>query len=98
MRYLFWLLRAALFVVLLGFAVKNDQAVTLKFFAGAQWDTSLVVVLLCFISLGAALGIFAMLEGMLRQRRELTSVKRELHLLRKLEAAQAANPLPSQPF
>lgn len=92
MRYLFWLLRAALFLVLLGFAVKNDQAVTLKFFAGAQWDTSLVVVLLCFISLGAMLGIFAMLEVLLRQRRELANAQRELYLLRKLDEAQAANP------
>lgn len=98
MRYLFWLLRAALFLVLLGFAIKNDHAVTLKFFAGAQWDASLVVVLLCFVSLGAVLGIFAMLEVLLRQRRELANVKRELHLLRKLDEAQATHPLPPQSF
>jgi hypothetical protein len=48
--------------------------------------------------LGAVLGIFAMLEVLLRQRRELANVKRELHLLRKLDEAQATHPLPPQSF
>jgi uncharacterized integral membrane protein len=32
MRYLNWLLRTLLFIALLGFAVKNDQPVTLRYF------------------------------------------------------------------
>ncbi len=50
MRYLTWSLRAALFLLLLGFAVKNDQPVALRYFFGYEWQTSLVVVLLCFFT------------------------------------------------
>lgn len=44
MSYLGWLLRAVLFVMLFGFAVKNDQPVTLRYFFGYEWQTSLVMV------------------------------------------------------
>ncbi len=50
MRYLIWSLRAVLFLLLLGFAVKNDQPVVLRYFFGYEWQTSLVVVLLCFFT------------------------------------------------
>jgi lipopolysaccharide assembly protein A len=85
MRYLTWLLRAALFLLLLGFAVKNDQSVVLRYFFGYEWQTSLVVVLLCFFTLGVALGLLAMLATLFRQRRELAAVKRELQLKNKLD-------------
>ena len=93
MRYLIWLLRAALFVVLLGFAVKNDQPVTLRYFFGYEWNASLVVVLLCFFAIGAGIGILAMLGALLRQRRELVAVKRELQLKNKLEQAEQHFPI-----
>lgn len=97
MRYIVWLLRVALFVALLGFALKNDQAVTLRYFFGYEWDTSLVVVLLCFFAIGAAVGILAMLGSVLVQRRELTSTKRELQLKQKLDQAEENSRLPIQP-
>lgn len=97
MRYIVWLLRVALFVALLGFALKNDQAVTLRYFFGYEWDTSLVVVLLCFFAIGAAVGILAMLGSVLMQRRELTSTKRELQLKQKLDQAEENSRLPIQP-
>jgi uncharacterized integral membrane protein len=97
MRYIVWLLRVALFVALLGFALKNDQAVTLRYFFGYKWDTSLVVVLLCFFAIGAAVGILAMLGSVLVQRRELASTKRELQLKQKLDQAEENSRLPIQP-
>ncbi len=84
MRYLIWTLRAVLFLLLLGFAVKNDQPVVLRYFFGYEWQTSLVVVLLCFFTAGAFIGLLAMLGTMFRQRRELSAVKRELQLKNKL--------------
>jgi putative membrane protein len=33
MRYLNWIIRVVLFIALLGFAVKNDQPVTLSYFS-----------------------------------------------------------------
>lgn len=89
MRYLIWSLRTVLFLLLLGFAVKNDQAVVLRYFFGFEWHTSLVVVLLCFFIVGIAVGLLAMLGSLLRQRRELAEVRRELQLKSKLSEIDA---------
>ena len=96
MRYLIWSLRVVLFLLLLGFAVKNDQPVVLRYFFGFEWQTSLVVVLLCFFTAGAVIGLLAMLGGMFRHRRELASVKRELQLKNKLAEIDAQRS-PAQP-
>ena len=97
MRYLTWSLRAVLFLLLLGFAVKNDQPVVLRYFFGYEWQTSLVVVLLCFFTLGIVIGLLAMLGTLFRQRRELSAVKRELQLKSKLAEIDAQRP-PIQPY
>ncbi len=97
MRYLYWLFRVVLFLLLLGFAVKNDQPVTLSYFFGYQWNTSLVVVLLCFFALGAGIGILAMLGTVFRKRRELAAVKRELQLKTRLAEATDIQRFPIQP-
>lgn len=89
MRYLIWSLRAVLFLLLLGFAVKNDQPVVLRYFFGYEWQTSLVVVLLCVFTVGVVIGLLAMLGTMFRQRRELAAVKRELQLKNKLAEIDA---------
>jgi len=89
MRYLIWSLRALLFLLLLGFAVKNDQPVVLRYFFGFEWQTSLVVVLLCFFTAGVVIGLLAMLAGMFSQRRELASARRELQMKNKLAEIDA---------
>ena len=78
-------MRAVMFVLLLGFAVKNDQPVVLKYFFGFEWQTSLVVIVLCFFSIGVLIGVLAMLGKIFQQRRELASVRRELQLKNKLD-------------
>jgi putative membrane protein len=77
MRYLVWPIRAVLFLLLLGFAVKNDQPVVLKYFFGYEWQTSLVVILLCFFTAGVLVGVLAMLGKMFGQRRELAALRRD---------------------
>jgi uncharacterized integral membrane protein len=89
MRYLIWTLRAVLFLLLLGFAVKNDQPVVLRYFFGYEWQTSLVVMLLCFFTLGVVLGLLAVLASLFSQRRELSALKRELQLKNKLSEIDA---------
>jgi len=76
MRYLNWLLRAILFVMLLGFAVKNDQPVVLRYFFGYEWQASLVVVLLLFFATGVGIGMLALLGNIFRQRREIAALKK----------------------
>lgn len=70
--------------MLLGLAVKNDHPVVLRYFFGFEWQTSLVVILLCFFSAGVLIGVLAMLSNFLRQRREMITLRRELQLKNKL--------------
>lgn len=80
MKYLVWLLRAVLFLILLSFAMKNDQPIVLSYFFGYEWHASLVLVLLLFFSAGAAVGMLAILSSLLRQRKEISALKNELRL------------------
>jgi uncharacterized integral membrane protein len=97
MRYLNWLLRAVLFVILLGFAVKNDQPVALRYFFGFEWHSSLVVVLLVFFAAGAAVGVLAMLANVLQQRREIARLKREVRVKSALAGVGETQQVPIQP-
>ena len=78
MRYFNWLLRVTLFIVLLGFAMKNDQPVVLRYFFGYEWQASLVVVLLVFFAGGIGVGLLTALSKIFLQRREILSLKRAL--------------------
>ncbi|MDE2310167.1 MAG: LapA family protein [Betaproteobacteria bacterium] len=97
MRYLTWLLRAILFLALLGFAVKNDQPVVLRYFFGYEWQSSLVVVLLLFFAVGVGIGMLAVLGNVFRQRKEIAVLKRELHLKNKLAGVGETQQIPIQP-
>ena len=97
MGYFNWLLRAALFILLLGFAIKNDQPVKLSYFFGYEWQSSLVVVLLIFFSAGVLIGVFAMLAEVLRQRREIARLKRDIRVKNNLVGIDETQKMPIQP-
>ena len=78
MRYLLWLVRFLLLALLVTFAVKNTETVTVRYFLGYEWQAPLVFVLLVFFCIGAVLGVMAGLARYIRQRRELAALKREL--------------------
>jgi len=84
MPYLNWILRIALFIVLLVLAIKNDQPITLHYFFGYEWQSSLVIVLLIFFFAGAAAGVLSMLANVLKQRREIARLKRDIRIKSKL--------------
>jgi putative membrane protein len=84
MRYLSWILRIVLFLALLGFAVKNEQPITLRYFFGYEWQSTLVIVLLVFFAAGAAVGMLAMLTSVLHKRHEIAALKREIRAKNKL--------------
>lgn len=94
MRRLFgWMKTAAavaLFLLLLGFAIKNSDSVAMKYFLGLEWHAPLVLVLLIFFAAGAALGIAASLYIMVRQRREILALKREIRGLTRAPAMPVA--------
>jgi uncharacterized integral membrane protein len=76
MRLITWAIRVALFVVLLAFAAKNTDPVTLRFYFGLAWQAPLVALLLAFFAAGAALGLIAMTGTYLAQRREIARLQR----------------------
>ncbi|HZW87020.1 MAG TPA: LapA family protein [Gallionella sp.] len=96
MRYLSWLLRLLVFMALLGFALKNDQPVTLHYFFDREWQSSLVIVLLLFFAMGAAIGVLAMLVNVLQQRREIARLKRDIRIKNKLAGIEDTQQNPIQ--
>ncbi|WP_323003413.1 LapA family protein [Denitromonas sp.] len=83
MRIIVWIIRLAVFLVLFGFAVKNDQLITLNFYMGKQWQLPLVFVILVAFAAGALVGVTATLSSLVRQRREIGRLRKSL---RKAEA------------
>ncbi len=92
MRYLVWIFRTALFLLALGFAIKNDQPVVLNYFFGYTWKASLVVVLLSFFSAGVLIGVLSMFASLFSQRRELARLKREIQLNQKRSKIDVSQP------
>jgi uncharacterized integral membrane protein len=72
------ILKVLLFAALLGFAIKNTALVTVRYYFGVVWQAPLVVVLLLLFALGAATGILAVSGVLLRQRRELGRLRRQV--------------------
>ncbi len=77
MSYLTWFVRIVLFLLLLGFAVKNADTVRLQYFFGHEWQAPLMLILLVFFTLGVAIGVLACLGKIFRQRREIATLKKK---------------------
>lgn len=76
MRIIVWFLRLLAFILLLGFAIKNDALVTVNFFLGTQWQVPLVLVMFLMVTVGAAIGVTAMLSTLVSQRREIGRLRK----------------------
>lgn len=89
MRAIIWIIRLLLFVLLLGFAIKNDHLATLNFFFGGQWQLPLVFIILASFAAGALMGITATFASLMRQRREISRLRRQLEREREAAATPA---------
>lgn len=78
MKILTLLLRALVFLLLLGFAIKNDGMVTVKAFFDVAWQLPLVVVILLMFAAGLLAGVAAMAASSMALRRELEHLRRSL--------------------
>ena len=78
MRIVTWTIRFVLFVLLVAFAAKNLQPVTLRFYFDLSRDAPLIVWLFAFFAAGVLFGIVALVATLLRQRREISSLRRKL--------------------
>ena len=78
MRVLTWFYRLVLLILLFGFAVKNSEVVSLHFFFGRQWSLPLAFIILVAFATGAFLGATATVVSLLRQRREISRLRKQL--------------------
>jgi uncharacterized integral membrane protein len=76
MRLVTWAIRLVLLALLVAFAAKNVDPVTLRFYFDWSLRAPLIVLLFCAFAAGALFGILAMLATVLRQRRDISALKR----------------------
>jgi len=87
MQALAWIIRLAIILVLVWFALRNAQTVTLHGLPGDSWQAPLVFALLVAFVAGVVIGLLAWLPTVVRQRRELARLRKATRL-----AAPAAAP------
>jgi uncharacterized integral membrane protein len=90
MRTVSLILKIVLFVLVLVFAARNTEVVTVRYFPGSEWQAPLVFVLLAVFAIGIVLGLGAALPRIVRQRREISALKRDLAASRKEAEARKA--------
>ena len=76
MRIVTWTIRVLVFLLLIAFAAKNVEPVTLRFYFDLALQTPLVLALFGFFALGALFGVLSLLTTVLRLRRESSLLKR----------------------
>jgi putative membrane protein len=80
MKYLTWLLKAAIFFTLFAFALNNQHDVTVHFFFGTFWRAPLVLVVLAAFALGLAVGALGMVPRWWKHRVEARRAARHSEL------------------
>ena len=90
MRVVTWTIRLVVFLLLAAFAAKNVEPVALRFYFDLALTAPLIVLLLGFFAAGALFGVLALVGTLLRQRREISSLRRQ--------AAGAQTPPPPPPL
>ena len=70
-RYLWLAAKLLVFLLVLGFALKNSHSVTFYSYLGYVWQAPLIVMLGLAFVLGALAGVLALLPALFRLRREL---------------------------
>lgn len=90
MRAIAWLIRIVVFVLFLAFAIENTEPVMINLFLGYYLEAPLVLFLLGTLLIGVLLGLLMLVPNLLRKRRELARLRREV------QQRAAHNPLPAK--
>lgn len=72
-------IKIIVFLLLLGFAARNSESVTLRYFLGLEWHTPLSLVILSAFAVGLLVGFLACTARLLRDQREIRALRRRLH-------------------
>jgi putative membrane protein len=88
MRIVTWTIRLVVFVLLVAFGAKNVEPVTLRFYFDLALQMPLIVALFGAFALGALFGVLSLLGKVLRQRLEISVLKKR---------SAPAEPVPPEP-
>ena len=91
-----WMLKAAIFFTLFAFALNNQQEVTVHFFFGTQWRTSLVLVVLIVFAAGLGIGALGMVPRWWKQRRAARLAAQQIQP--ETASIEQTPPPPSPPY
>jgi lipopolysaccharide assembly protein A len=94
MKFIVWLIRVLVFVLLLVLAFANTQPATLNFLAGYAWQAPLILIGLAFFVVGLLAGLLSSMPAMVRLRLENGRLKRELRAARETPVVVEEPPLP----
>ena len=93
MQTVVWIVRFVIVVILVWFAVKNAQVVTIYGLPNQEWQAPFVFILLIVFVAGMVIGLLAWVPTVVRQRREIGRLKKAA-----MAPAPAANaPAPPEP-
>lgn len=88
MQILIWIIRIVVVFLLVLFAAKNSDSVTLRGYLDATLTAPLALVLLAFFGGGLLLGLLASLTTMFRLKREVRKLNRALQHLQRDQITQ----------
>jgi lipopolysaccharide assembly protein A len=76
MQAFVWILRFVIVLILVWFAVKNAQVITIHGLPEQSWQAPLVFILLVVFVAGMVIGLLAWIPTVVRQRREIGRLKK----------------------
>jgi lipopolysaccharide assembly protein A len=94
LRFISLLAWILVFILMLLFAIKNADPVSLHFYFGQHWEAPLIVVVLAAFAAGATAGLLACLPPLVRQRRNLISLRKEIRIRDKAASGSTRDPVP----
>ena len=92
MKYLMWLLKAAIFFTLFAFALNNQQDATVYFFFGTRWQAPLVLVVLSAFAVGVVVGVLGMVPRWWQHR---SAARKAQQAVPPVAASTPATPAPA---
>ncbi len=95
MRILVWLIRAALFFVLLAFALNNQHETSVKWFFGQEWRAPMVFIVLGAFTIGCVFGVLAMVPSWWQHRRAARKHQGDDNDVEPVDTRSTDTPLPS---
>jgi uncharacterized integral membrane protein len=78
MKTVIWIVKLLLFFAALTFAVKNTDSVTVRYYLGVEWQAPLIFVILVVFCLGAIAGALVSLGPVIRLRREVSRLRKQV--------------------